>query len=129
VGQIRRLSERTQGETVESPPFRGGQVGQHVVRDASDHSLTAREGAPTGGRQCKQVAAAIRPIAVSDDMSKLLQLVHEPDHVASIHHDRVAHLLLGNLAELGKTAEDLVGAKRQALPCERIIELTRGRAG
>jgi hypothetical protein len=114
---------------VESPPFRAGQVGQHVVRDAFDHSLTAREGAPTSGSQGEQVAAAVRPIAVSDDLSKLLELVQEPDHVASIHRDRVAYVLLGNLAELGKTAEDLVGAERQALPGKRLVELSRRRAG
>src|SRR5207244_2943185 len=96
---------------------------------AFDHSLTAREGAPSGGSQCQQVAAAVRPIAASDDLSKLFELVQEPDHVASIHCDRVAHLLLGNLAELGKTAEDLVGAQRQALSGERLVELTRRRAG
>src|SRR4030081_1806788 len=62
-------------ELVERPAVLAGQIGQDVARDAFDRSLTARAGTLTGWSQGEQVAAAVHPIAVSDDLSKLLQLV------------------------------------------------------
>lgn len=98
------------------------EAGERFVGDPFDHLLATSQGGAARRGEHEKVPSAVHNVAISHHLSELLEPVEEPDHVAPVHDDGVADLLLRELAELIQADEHLMGAQRQPFFSERGIQ-------